>query len=40
MDRTTMRMIAGPVAMVCLGVNMDEWNGEYPQRQPRQDDAA
>ena len=40
MDRTAVNMTGIPMAMVGLGMNVDEWNHEHPPDQPRHHDGT
>ena len=37
MDRAAMNMIAIPMTMIRLGVNMEQWDHEHPRAQPEHD---
>ncbi len=40
MDRPSMRMIAGPMAMVYLRMQVDQRNTQHPQNQPGESECA
>lgn len=40
MDRAAMNMTRISMAMICLGMHVEEWNHEHPERYPQEDQLA